>query len=379
MTDHHVIPPIDANAEQLVPLGYTFEFRLDMHVTVLLVLLMVLMSTQISAQEIVRVHNWADYIDPDVIRDFELDTGIKVEYTSYATAAELEADLEGGDYFDVIVPSDFQLDRLIREKLLLEKDISKLPNRSAVSKELLANLSAKSGADRYVSPYMWGAVGLVVNERAASQVMHAPIANSWGVLFDSYSTKKLHSCGLMLLNAQEETLSLYLSYKGKSLKNSSHRAIAKAAHELQGLGVSLSPSAFSTYISQLASGKVCAGMAWNGHVTAANKKGELRFTIPTEGGLMFIDSLAIPANAQNITSAYRFIDYMLEPKIAVRNARATHFTPSLDLDRESNRRLLPDAFLPSREERRRLYFLEQLSASQKQTIATAWVQLQVGK
>ncbi|WP_036993674.1 extracellular solute-binding protein [Metapseudomonas furukawaii] len=350
-----------------------------MHVTVLLVLLMALVSTQVPAQEVVRVHNWADYIDPGVIRDFERDTGIKVEYTNYATAAELEADLEGGDYFDVIVPSDFQLDRLIREKRLVEIDFSRLPNRSEVSKELLANLSAKRGADRYVSPYMWGAVGLVVNESAASRVMQAPIANSWSVLFDPSSTNKLHSCGVTLLNAQEETLSLYLNYKGKSLKSSSPRGIAKAARELQGLGALLSPSAFSTYISQLASGKVCAGMAWNGHVSAANGKGELRFTIPTEGGLMFIDSLAIPANAQNITSAYRFINYMLEPRIAVRNARATHFTPSLDLDRESYRRLIPDTFLPSREERRRLYFLEQLSGDQKRAIRTAWKQWQAGK
>lgn len=373
MTEHHV-PAVDVTVRSEPYMSQAWR-HMTSYAKVVATFLVVLIFSPVFAQEVVRVHNWADYIALDVIRDFELDTGIKVEYTNFATAAELESDIRESS-FDVIVPSDFQLDRLVKENRLLEIDVSKIPNRSEISRELLANISSKSSADRYVNPYMWGAVGLVVNNRAASQLMQAPAANSWSVLFEPSSVNKLLSCGVTLLNAQEEALSLYLNYKGKSLKNSSPRSISKAAHELQGLGISLSPSAFSAYISQLSSGKICAGMAWNGHASAANKEGELRFTIPIEGGLMFIDSFAIPANAQNVNSAYRFIDYMLEPRIAVRNAQATHFTPSLDLDRESNRQLLPDAFLPSREERRRLYFLEQLSIGQKQAISQAWTKLQ---
>jgi len=74
----------------------------------------------------------------------------------------------------------------------------------------------------------------------------------------------------------------------------------------------------------------------------ANESGDLRFSIPQEGSLQFIDGLAIPGNAGNVPAAYRFIDYLLKPENAVRNARASHFLPSLELDQEGNRRLLPE-------------------------------------
>lgn len=350
-----------------------------MYVKVLISLLMMLVSVQVTAQEIVRVHNWVDYIDPAVIRDFERDTGIKVEYSQYTTAAELDSDLDAGKSFDVIVPTDFQLDRLIKENRLAELDVTQLPSRSQVSRELLTRLASKDGADRYVIPYLWGTVGLVVHERAAAQALQAPIANSWSVLFDPANTDKLKSCGVALQNERVQTLSLYLNYKGKSLKNTGARGIEKAVREISGLGVSLSPSTFSSFASQLAEGRICAAMAWEGLASMANGKGELRYTIPEEGGLMFIDSLAIPRNARNVTSAYRFIDYILKPENAARNAKVTHFTPSLDLDQASNRRLLPEVTVPSQEERRRLYFLEDLSIDQKRAVDTAWSQLETGK
>ncbi|WP_052659276.1 extracellular solute-binding protein [Pseudomonas sp. LFM046] len=326
-----------------------------------------------------KVHNWADYIAPDVLRDFERDTGIRVEYSQFATAAELEADLASGKRFDVIVPTDFQLERLIKENQLLELDVADLPNRAEVSDELLAKLTSKGRADQYVAPYMWGTVGLVVNERAASQALQAPVANSWSVLFDPASAGKLKACGAVLHNEPEQTLSLYLNYRGKNLRTQSARGIDKATREIGDLGVPLGPKAFTDLVSQLSEGRICAAITWNGIAAMANDKGALRFSIPLEGGLMFIDSLAIPRNAPNREAAYRFIDYMLQPGIAARNATATHFIPSFDLDLERNRQLLPDLAIPSQEERRRLFFLERQSDSQKRAIDAAWSHLAADK
>lgn len=338
-----------------------------------------LLALQASAENVVKVHNWAEYIDPEVLRDFERDTGIKVEYSQFATAAELEADLASGKRFDVIVPTDFQLERLIKEHQLLELDVADLPNRAEVSGELLAKLSSKSRADQYVTPYMWGTVGLVVNERAASQALQGPVADSWSVLFDPSSAGKLKSCGAVLHNEPEQTLSLYLNYRGKNLRTLSARGIEKATREIVDLGVPLGPKTFTDLVSQLSEGRICAAITWNGIAAMANDKGQLRYSIPREGGLMFIDSLAIPRNAPNREAAYRFIDYMLQPGIAARNAGATHFIPSLDLNLERNRRLLPDLAIPSQEERRRLFFLERQSDSQKRAIEAAWSRLDAGK
>lgn len=352
--------------------GKTFRIRL------LMAAWLTLTAMQASAENVVKVHNWAEYIDPEVIRDFERDTGIKVEYSQFATAAELEADLDSGKPFDVIVPTDFQLERLIDEHRLLELDMANLPNRSEVSSELLTRLSSKGRADRYVMPYMWGTVGLVVHEREASRVLQGAVANSWSVLFDPASASQLKSCGAVLHNEPEQTLSLYMNYRGKSLQSQSPRGIDKATRAIGALGVPRGPDAFTDLVAQLADGRICAAITWNGIVSMANHKGELRYSIPQEGGLIFIDSLAIPRNAPNRQAAYRFIDYMLAPGNAARNAKATHFTPSLDLNRERNRQLLPDLVIPSQEERRRLFFLERLSDAQRRAIETAWSRLEAG-
>lgn len=345
-----------------------------MHIKVLLGILLVAASAQVAAQEVIRVHNWADYIDPAVVQDFQRDTGIKVEYSTYASAAQLEADLDSGERFDVIVPSDIQLARLINENRLAPLDFRELPNRSNVSKDLLLRLNSRANADLYSIPYMWGTVGLVVHKRAASQALQTPIPNSWSVLFDPTSVDKLKSCGVMLQDEPEQTLSLYLSYKGKNLRNSNARSIEKAIGEIRRLNLSPSPQPFTSFISQLAEGKICAAMVWSGLASLANEKGELRYSIPEEGSLLFIDSLAIPGNAGNVPAAYRFINYLLKPENAARNARASHFTPSLDLDQQSNRQLLPELVTPTQEERRRLYIGEELSSEKKRAIDAAWAE-----
>jgi len=343
-----------------------------MHIKVLLGILLVTASAQLAAQEVIRVHNWADYIDPTVLQDFERETGIKVEYSTYTTAAQLEADLDSDKRFDVIVPSDIQLNHLINENRLAPLDFRELPNRSNVSKELLLRLNSRDNADLYATPYMWGTVGLVVNERAASKELQGPVPNSWSVLFDPAQVEKLKSCGVMLQDEPVQILSLYLSYRGKSLKSANTQSLEKAIGEIRRLGLPPSPQPFTSFISQLAEGKICAAMAWSGLVSLANEKGELRYSIPEEGSLLFIDSLAIPGNASNVPGAYRFINYLLKPEVAARNARSSHFTPSLDLDRQRSRQLLPELVTPSQEERRRLYIGEELSSEKKRIIDTAW-------
>lgn len=345
-----------------------------MHINVLLGILLMTASVQLAAQEVIRVHNWAGYIDPAVLQDFEHETGIKVEYSTYTTAAQLVADLDSDKRFDVIAPSDIQLNHLIIENRLAPLDFRELPNRSNVSKELLLRLNSRDNADLYATPYMWGTVGLVVNERAASQALQAPVPNSWSVLFDPTQVNKLKSCGVVLQNEPVQILSLYLSYRGKRLKSASTQSLERAIGEIRRLGLPPSPQPFSSFVSQLAEGKICAAMAWSGLVSLANENGELRYSIPEEGSLLFIDSLAIPGNASNVPGAYRFINYLLRPEVAARNAQANHLTPSLDLDRQSRRRLLPGLVAHSQEERRRLYIGEALSAEKKRTLDAAWAE-----
>ncbi|MCC6076930.1 extracellular solute-binding protein [Pseudomonas sp. GCM10022188] len=333
------------------------------------------MSSLAQAQEVLKVYNWVDYIDPAVVADFERESGAKVEYRQFATSGEMLASLEGGERFDVIVPtSDSVLVKLLQEKRLQPVRTEALSNYASVDPDLQVKLSAIQQAHRYVVPYMWGTVGLFVNTELVAPLYGGEPPNSWSLLFEPQQAQRLSACGLSLLNAEEEVFSIWFAYKGRSLGTSGPRRIAAEAPQIRNAGVGIGPPEFSAYTEQMRTGKVCAGMAWSGLVNAANNDGKLRYSIPVEGGLLFIDSLAIPANAPNPELAHRFINFMLAPENAVRNARAIDFTPSLDLSREEYRRLLPKLSVPSQEELRRLHFLEPITDKQKVAIGEGWQQ-----
>ncbi|HCF9805921.1 extracellular solute-binding protein [Pseudomonas aeruginosa] len=305
---------------------------------------------------------------PEVIRSFEQETGIRVQYSDYRTAADLDGALASGQHFDVILPSDFQLEHLIDTQQLAELDASALPNRTFVSSELLVRLTSRSRADRYAIPYMWGTVGLVVNEAEVIKALQKPAGNSWTLLFDPSKASKLKLCGSALGSVPEQAVSLLLNYKGKSVEHQNARTIQKAARELQTLGLPAWTSSFPQFITELSKGKICAATTWNGLASLANGKGNLRYSIPQEGGLLFIDSFAIPRNAPNPKAAYSFINYMLKPANAGRNAQATHFAPGLDLGQPSVRAALPEQVPLTSDEKMRLFMPEGMSEAQRKEI-----------
>lgn len=318
-------------------------------------LVFALISTTTKAEDVLRVYNWADYIDPQVLTDFEKKSGIKVDYKEFSTSSELLESLERGELYDVIVPtSDSVLSKLLKEHKLQAIKIEELKNYKSINPILQIRLSGLQQAHKYVVPYAWGAIGLFVNTKIAEPLYGAPLPNSWEVLFDPVKSSLLSTCGVTLIPSKEEVFSIWMQYKGQSLGNSGPRRILKSAALIRPAGTIIAPTEFSAYIDMIGNDKACVGMAWGGMVKAANKDGKLRFSIPKEGSLLFVDSLAIPVNAPNPTIALRFIDFMLAPENLERNALATDFTP------------------PDKESQSRLSFLESLTEKQRAAVAAGW-------
>lgn len=341
-------------------------------------LMLAALAGLVRADEVLRVYNWTNYIEPEVLAAFQRESGIRVEYSTFNTAADLDAALSGPAKYDLVVPSHFQLSRLIGDKRLQALDTSKLPHYGSVDPALLAMLAGFDSASRYVVPYLWGSVGLVSNPSLAEQAFGSPLPNSWSLLFDEQQSARLANCGLGLLDAPEETLSLWLNYRGRSLSLGSTRQIDQAGRQLLAMQKHYRNLDNDGYIADLASGKLCVAMAWVGHaLTAAERNPALRFRIPDEGSLVFIDSLAIPANAARPDLAYRFIDYLLQPDNARRNALASHFYSSMAADSPEMVRLAKEQpmLVPDQAERRRLYFLERLTPEQKTRVDALWHQL----
>ena len=157
--------------------------------------------------------------------------------------------------------------------------------------------------------------------------------SSWSLLFEPQQVSRLFSCGVGLLDAPQEVSSLMLNYKGRNTTVSSPRQISKALQPLQALMPRFAALDNWAYIEGLSAGRLCLAMSWSGHaLMAIEKNPALSYLIPDEGAAMYIDTLAIPSNAPNPELAYRFIDFMIAPQNAVRNARATRFYAPLPSD-----------------------------------------------
>ncbi len=330
----------------------------------------------------ITVYNWNDYIAPQVLENFERDSGIHVDYHTYATAEELLQRLDAGDAIDVAVPSHDALPRLIREKRLQPLDFARLPNRRHLDKPLLNKLAAFDPQNRYAVPYLWGSVGLAINQPKAEAAYGGPLPNSWSLLFDPQQSARLASCGMSVIDAPDEVLLILLNYTGYSFAHSSTLRLRATSETLDTLRPRLKYVDSERYIDDLANGRLCVSLAWVGDALAAAKAGQpVRFMIPEEGSALFIDNLVIPAKAPHPELAHRFIDYLMQPQVAgLISAETLYPSPNADAQAfiDPALRDLPGLY-PDRDTKRRLFALEPLPDSHASVRDDIWARFRSGK
>jgi putrescine transport system substrate-binding protein len=328
-----------------------------------------------AAEEVISVYNWNDYIAPQVLVDFEKETGIRVDYHTFSTLEELSQALDSGAAIDIAVPSYERLPPLIAAGAILPLDNSQLPNRQHLDKQLLSKLAAFDPNNRFAVPYLWGSVGLAVNVPAAEKAFGGPLPHSWSLLFDPEQSKRLASCGISVLNEPAEVLSALLVYQGRNLSKSPPRQLKRAGEVLLQLRPNLKYVDSQRYIEDLASGKLCVALAWVGDALAAAKAGQpVQFIIPQEGATVFIDTLVIPKSAKRPDLAHRFINYLMQPKVAAQITTETLYpSPNLGAQKfiDSSLRDQPGLY-PDRETKRRLAVMDLLPEKQAPVRDEIW-------
>lgn len=348
----------------------------------LLCLLALLTCSSAHAQPVLRFLSWQDYFDPAVIEDFQQSTGIRVEYQGFTTAEELMQAMQSGRAYDVIVPSHFMLKELISGDKLATLDTARLAHYKQLDPWLLSMLASQQATTQHVVPYLWGSVGIAVDRAKAQAAYQGPLPSSWSLLFEPQQVARLFACGVGLPDAPQEVSSLMLNYKGRNPAVSSPRQISKALQPLEPLMPRFAELNNWSYIDALATGRLCLAMSWSGHaLMAIEKNPALSYLIPDEGVAMYIDTLAIPANAPSPALAYRFIDFMIAPENAVRNARATRFYAPLPSDSpimQGFAKAHPMQVM-SATQRRGSYLLESLSDAQKVALQGTWQKLKAAR
>jgi spermidine/putrescine transport system substrate-binding protein len=247
----------------------------------------------------------SDYFPANVIKEFESKNNCEVRYDNFSSNEELLAKLQAGATgYDVIVPSDYMVQALIANKLITSLDKAKIPNFHNLGKDFV-QVPFDPGS-HYSVAYTWGTTGLIFNTKFVKGDI-----DSWDVLF-----KKEYSGHISILDDEREVLGAMLQKLGYSV-NTTNKTELLAAQKLL---ISLKPHVrlFASDPKQhLLSGDVWISQIYSGDAHQVMKTNpELHYVVPKEGGIVWIDTLAIPQRAQHEDLAYAFINTILDPSVA---------------------------------------------------------------
>ena len=291
-----------------------------------------------------NVYNWSDYIGETTVEDFQKATGITVRYDVYDSNETLEAKLMAGNTgYDVVVPSGSFLGRQIKAGIYQKLDKSKLKNYALYDPQILEAVAPFDPGNEYAVPYYWGTVGIGYNIDKVKERLgdNAPV-DSFDLLFKPENAAKLQDCGIAMLDAPADMLEPALKYIGKDPHTDSVEDYAAVQALFAGIRPFVKYFHSSQYINDLANGELCAVIGWSGDVFIAAARAEesggnvhIDYRIPKEGTLLWVDSLAIPADAKNVDNALKFLDYLNEAQVAANGVNYVNYaspnTAALDL------------------------------------------------
>jgi putrescine transport system substrate-binding protein len=282
-----------------------------------------------SAQDkVVNVYNWSDYIGEGVLDDFTKETGIKVVYDVYDSNEMLETKLlAGGSGYDIIVPSDRNLARMIQAGVVQKLDKSKVPNLANVWPAIAERLSTYDPGNEYAVNYMWGTTAIGYNvDKIKERMPDAPV-DSWDMIFKPEVIAKFADCGVQVLDSPDDLIPSALNYLGLDPNSKNPEDLQKAGDLLKSVRPSIQKFHSSEYINALANGDICMAVGYSGDILQARDRAaeagngvNIVYSIPKEGALIWLDAMTIPADAPHVEEAHAFINFMNKPEIAARNS-----------------------------------------------------------
>ena len=248
-------------------------------------------------------YNWDTYIGETTLDDFNQATGIEVKMDLFADNDELFAKLKGGNPgYDVIVPTNDMLERMIQAKIVQPLDHSKIPNMSNIDGPF-QDATFDPGR-KFSIPYMWGTLGIGYRKSKVTE----PV-DSWKVLVDS----DMYAGKISLLGDAANVLGVALKYLGFSYNSTNPDELKKAEELLIAQKKNVKVFADDNGQDLLASGEVDLCMEWNGDIVQVMAEDEdLNYAVPTEGSLLWQDTMAIPTGAPHPENAHAFLNYVLD-------------------------------------------------------------------
>ena len=271
--------------------------------------------------DILKVYNVGEYIGEDVISNFEKEFGVKVIYEVFDSNEMMYTKLQAGDSYDILVPSDYMIERLIKESALQELDLELIPNITNLA-EQVRNLPYDP-ENTYSVPYFWGSVGIVYNKNTVDQ--EDLEAEGWNILKDTKYAGKIY-----MYDSERDAFMVAFKALGYSMNTQNEEEIQAAYQWLMEQRQTMEPIyVIDEVIDGMMNGNKDMAVVYSGDAaTILSENEDMGFFMPTEGTNMSRDCMVIPANAENPKLAHEFINYILSYDASLDNSETVGYASS---------------------------------------------------
>lgn len=276
-------------------------------------------------EKILNLANWSEYIADDTIKNFEKETGIKVNYDLFDSNEILHAKLVAGKTgYDVVVPSSNWARLQMEGGLIRALDKSKLPNLVNLDPVLQAQVAKLDPDNKHVVTWLWGFTTIGINTEKVKAALGnlAMPENVWDLVFDPKYISKLKSCGVSVLDSPSEILPPALAYIGKAAFSKNAADYQEAGRLLQSIRPYITLFSSSGYMNDLANGSLCVSLGWSGDLNVARQRAidakngnNIVALMPKTTAFLFFDTMAIPSDAPHPNNAHLWINYIMRPEV----------------------------------------------------------------
>lgn len=331
---------------------YCSSFKLSLLISCLLT------ASIASAEPVLNIFNWADYIGETTIEDFENEFGIDVNYDVYDTSEIVDAKMMAGKSgYDLVVHSAAFSSRLMQAGIYSELKWERLKNRANLDPTLVKSFSRFDPENRHGMPYMWGTTGFSYNRDMLLERMPNVPLDSAEMVFNPAILARFSDCGVSLLDSSSDVIPMVMTYLGHPANSIEPSHLDEAESVLKAIRPYIRYFSSTKMLLDLPAKEVCIAQSWSGDYSVATNRAReagidinLGYNIPKEGSLIWFDAWFIPSDAPHEDNAYVFLNYLLRPEVIAEISNFIGYAntnrkakPLVDKSLTENPAIYPDA------------------------------------
>lgn len=348
-------------------------------------------AAQTDNQKVLSIYNWSEYVDPETVAAFEKKHGIAVTYDVYDSDETLESKvLTGKSGYDIVGPSNAFVGRQIKAGAYQKIDKSLIPNYKNLNPQLMKLMEGVDPGHEYAVPFYWGTNTFAINTERVKKALGTDQLpdNQWDLVFNPEYTQKLKSCGISYFDSAIEQIPLALHYLGKDPNSENPDDIKAAVDMMKKVRPDIKRFTSSGYIDDMAAGNLCVSVGYGGDLNIAKTRAkeagngvEVEVLAPKSGVGIWVDSLMIPRDAQNVANAHKYINHTLNPETAAKNGNYVTYAPASRPARDlmDEKYTSDESIFPSKELMEKSFIVSPKSTDASKLSVRLWQALKAGQ